>query len=164
MNKYTNVLLSLILVLVLLNLGLTGSILIKPTPPSTPNVVNNQVESLDALIAKVWGEKVIDMYNRQDHQALYALFNDQAKVKISHDQLASQLEKLYQLFGEIEESALVSADKIGEKGNELYYKLIFNIRVKEASKRAGALTISVIVKDNIVSLYGVRINATQSLN
>ncbi|MFT5559864.1 MAG: hypothetical protein ACI9RZ_002352 [Sphingobacteriales bacterium] len=166
MSKYTNILLGFILVLVLLNLALTGSLLLKqiPAPTPTPTVINDRVEeSLDALVAQVWGKKVIDMYNGQEHQALYALFNDQAKVKISHGQLETQLKKLYQLFGEIEESAFVSSDKIGEKGNEFYYKLLFNIRVKETGKRSAALTISVIVKDNIVSLYGVRLNASQSL-
>ncbi|PKH01425.1 hypothetical protein CXF72_17295 [Psychromonas sp. MB-3u-54] len=164
MSKVTNILLGFILLLVLLNLALTGSLLLKQTPVPTPAVVNDRVEeSLDALVAQVWGKKVIDMYNGQEHQALYALFNDQAKVKISHKQLETQLKKLYQLFGEIEESAFVSANKIGEKGNERYYKLLFNIRVKETGKRSAALTISVIVKDNIVSLYGVRLNASQSL-
>ena len=162
MNKFTNVLLSFILVLVLLNLVLTASVLNKQS--AQPNVVNNRVESLDSSIAQAWGNKVTEMYNLQDHQTLYALFNDQAKVKISHEQLQTQLKKLYQLFGEIEESAFVSADKIGEKGNKLYYKLIFSIRVKETSKRSAALTISVVKKDNKVSLYGVRINATQSLD
>lgn len=162
MNKYTNVLLSFILVLVLLNLALTGSVLMKQTVQ--PNVLHDRAESLDSSIAKAWGEKISAMYNQQDHQALYALFSEQAKVKISYQQLQSQLEKLFQLFGEIEKSAFVSAEKIGEKGDELYYKLLFNIRVKEASKRLASLTISVVTKDNEVSLYGVRINATQSLD
>ena len=90
--------------------------------------------------------------------------SEQAKVKISHQQLESQLQKLFNLFGNIEKSALVSADKVAEKGGELYYQLLFNIRVKEASKRLGTLTISVVKNDRKVSLYGVRINASQSLD
>lgn len=162
MNKYTNTLLSLILVLLVVNIALTGTLFYKGAAQS--DAMTLITERLDVETAKGWGRKVVGLYNRQDDQALYALFNDQAKVKISHEQLKTQLNKLYQLFGEIEESAFVSADKIGEKGSELYYKLLFNIRVKETSKRAATLTVSVVVNNNVVSLYGVRINAAQSLD
>jgi len=162
MNKYTNILLSLILVLVFLNLTLTGIVFVRQKVQA--DAMTNGKESLDSDIAKAWGKKVADMYNQQDHDALYAIFNEQAKVKISHQQLETQLKKLFELFGEIEESALVSTDKIGKKGDEIYYKLFFNIRVKKNSKQPATLTISVITKDQIVSLYGVRINATQSLD
>jgi hypothetical protein len=74
------------------------------------------------------------------------------------------LKNLLNLFGKIEESAFVSADKIGQKDDETYYKLIFNLRVKETSNRPATLTISVITRDKSVSLYGVRINASQPLD
>lgn len=161
MNKYTNLLLTIILLLLLLNLALTGSVLIRDSVQ--PRVLNDRIENIDTSIAQDWGGKVTEMYNQQNHQALYALFSEQAKVKISHQQLQTQLEKLFQLFGEIEKSAFVSADKMGERGDERYYKLLFNIRVKQTSKRLATLTLSVVEKDNNVSLYGVRINATHSL-
>ena len=162
MNKYSNVLLTLILVLVLINLVFTSALINQQA--ELVNTIADRSESLDSEIARAWGAKVADMYNRQDHQALYAMFNEQAKVKISHQQLKSQLEKLFQLFGEIEESAFVSADKIGEKGDAQYYKLLFNVRVKESRDRPATLSISVVRRNNAVSLYGVRINASQSLD
>lgn len=162
MNKYTNILLSLILVLVFLNLALTGIVLVRQTVQA--DAMTNEKESLDPAIAQFWGKKVADLYNQQDHEALYATFNEQAKVKISHQKLETQLKNIFELFGEIEESALVSTDKIGEKGEEIYYKLLFDIRVQKNSNRPATLTISVIMKDQIVSLYGLRINATQSLD
>ena len=162
MNKYTNVLLSITLVLVLINLVLTGTIFLKQETQDHGMTV--KTASLDAGDARDWGRKVAEMYNRQDHQALYDLFNEQAKVMISHQQLETQLKNLFQLFGKIEESAFISANKIGEKEDRTYYKLLFNIRVEEASKRGAELTISVIKKDNIVSLYGVGIKALQSLD
>jgi len=141
---------------------LTGYILMKQTVQT--NIVNDSVESLDSSIAQAWGKKVTEMYNQQDHQGLYALFNEKAKVKISHHQLESQLKKLFHLFGEIEQSAFISAENIGEKGGELYYKLLFNIRVKDPSKRLATLTISIVSKSEKVSLYGIRINANYPLD
>ena len=161
MNKYTHILLGFILVVVLINLNFTRNVYIRQT--ALMNAMTERTERLDSEIAKLWGEKVVNMYNQQDHQALYAIFNEQAKVKISYQQLKTQLKNLLNLFGVIEESAFVSADKIGQKGDETYYKLIFNLRVKETNNRPATLTISVIVRDKSVSLYGVRINASQSL-
>jgi len=162
MNKYTNVLLSFIVVLLLLNLWLTASVLNKQA--SQPYALNNGVESLDSSIAEAWGEKVTGLYNLQDHQALYALFSEQAKVKISHQQLERQLKNLIRLFGKIEERALISVEKMGEKGTDVYYKMLFDIRVEDASKRLAKLTLSVVIKDNKVSLHGFRINASYPLD
>lgn len=162
MNKYSNVLLTLILVLVLINLVLTGTLINQQAVHV--KTMTDRSESLGSEIARTWGAKVADMYNQQDHQALYAIFNEQAKVKVSHQQLKTQLEKLFRLFGAIEESAFVSADKIGEKSDLQYYKLLFNVRVKEKSNRSATLSISVVKRNNVVSLYGLRINAIQSLD
>lgn len=167
MNKSTNILLGIILVVLLLDLTLTGIIFLRQRVQVSglrTDMMKSRTEDFDPEIAKVLGKKVVEMYNQQNHQALYALFNEQAKVKISHKQLETKLKKLFQMFGEIEERAFVSADKIGEKGDGLYYKLLFNIRVKETSKRFATLTIAVVMKDKKMSLYGVRINASQSLD
>jgi len=161
MNKYTNVLLSFIIVLLVFNLWLTASVFNKQASPSY--ALNNRVENIDSSTAEVWGEKMTELYNQQDHQALYALFSEQAKVKISHQQLERQLKKLIRLFGKIEERALISVEKIGEKGADVYYKMLFDIRVEDASKRLAKLTLSVVIKDNKVSLHGFRINASYPL-
>ncbi|GLS91110.1 hypothetical protein GCM10007916_21790 [Psychromonas marina] len=163
MNKYTNTLLVFILAVVLINLALTVSILTKQEQPAV-NIVDNSVEQLDSVIAKKWGEKVKSLYNQQDHQALYALFDNQAKVKISHQQLQIQLNKLYRLFGEIQQSAFISADKIGEKNKQVFYRLIFNVRVQENNKRPATLTLSVIIKGDEITLYGIRLNGSVALD
>jgi len=162
MNKYTNVLLSVIVVLLLLNVWLTLSVLNKQ--PSQPYASNNRVENLDSSTAKAWGEKVTELYNQQDHRALYALFSEPAKIKISHEQLESQLKKLIQLFGKIEKSTLISVEKMGEKGTDLYYKMLFDIRVEDASKRQAKLTVSVVIQNNKMNLHGFRINASYPLD
>ena len=163
MSKRSNVLLSIILVLVLLNLGLTGWLLVNQAT-GVASVTADQAESLSTAEAKVWGEKVTRLYNQQDHQGLYRLFNQQAKQKISHQQLQTQLQNLYQLFGKIETHTFVSAQKMGEKGAEQYYNLLFNITVSEAGKQAPKLTIVIIKKGAAISIYGVRINANYALD
>ena len=124
----------------------------------------NKIETIEAEIANALGKKVIDMYNRQDNQALYALFNEKAKVKISHQQLSNQLIKLHGLFDDIEESALINTAKLGEKADELYYQLLFNVRVKNPNNSQATLTLSVISKNKVITLYGLRLNASQKLD
>ncbi len=162
MNKLTNVLLSLILLLLVFNLVLTSKVLRQQS--ETENASFSASDHFDTDIARVWGEKTITLYNLQDHQSLYALFNDQAKVKISHQQLKNQLKKLHALFGDIEEVAFVNAVKLGEKGGELYFQLLFNVRVSQTENNLATLTLSVINNDNSISLYGLRLNASQSLD
>ena len=156
MNKTSNVLLVMILVLLVLNLGMT-TILVSKLPGN-----NETSERLDPEIARDWGNKVVELYNQRDHPALYRLFNRQAQVKISEQQLADQLEKLHQLFGDIEDHAYVNAIKLGEKGGERYYQLFFNARVSE-NNRSATLKLSLILSNDEVSLYGLSVNASESL-
>ena len=156
MNKTTNVLLVMILVLLVLNLAMT-TILVSKLPTG-----NETSDRLDPEIARDWGNKVVELYNRRDHDALYQLFNRQAQVKISEQQLADQLEKLYQLFGEIEDHLYVNAVKLGEKGGERYYQLFFNARVS-GKNRSATLKLSLILANDQVSLYGLSVNASESL-
>jgi alcohol dehydrogenase YqhD (iron-dependent ADH family) len=163
MNKYSNVLLNIIFVLVILNLGLTGLVLVKQMTDHAP-ATNDRMEKIEPPASQALGETVSSMYNLQDYQGLYDLFDAKAKIKISQQQLQKQLKKLFQIFGEIEQSEFVSAEKIAEKGDEFYYNLLFNIRVNEISKRSSKLTLVVVKKAKKVSLYGVRINASLALD
>ncbi len=161
MNKTTHILLTLILILLAVNVAMTSKLLMQK--PSSA-VMAEKSATLSTEIAKAWGKNVVELYNREDYQGLYALFNEQAKVKISQEQLQQQLQKLHALFGNIEEYALTNSVKMGEKGGELYYQLSFNVRVKGPNVEQGTLTISMIMQDDKASLYGVRLNAVQSLD
>jgi hypothetical protein len=54
MNKYTNILLSVILVVVVMNLVLTRDVHIRQA--ALVNSMIETTESLDSKIAKIWGE------------------------------------------------------------------------------------------------------------
>ena len=59
---------------------------------------------------------------------------------------------------------MVNSTKIGKKGDDQYYQLLFNIRVKAADKRLATLKVLVVSNANTISLYGIRINAAQQLD
>tara|TARA_R110001592_G_scaffold167131_5_gene402517 strand:- start:8658 stop:9068 length:411 start_codon:yes stop_codon:yes gene_type:complete len=94
---------------------------------SSSDLVLDEEAAFDDLEAKLWGDKVVVLYNGQNHQALYDLFHQQAKVKITEERLAKQLAKLHELFGDIEQIAFTNLIKLGEKNSEVYYQLLFNL-------------------------------------
>ena len=162
MQKTTNILLGAVLVLVVINLTLTSILFMRQ--PHQADFPAQESASLDADIARTWGRRVVELYNRQDHEGLYALFDEKARVKISYQQLKQQLEKLHELFGDIEQTAFVNSARIGKIGSEYYYQLLFNVRVKRSGKGAATLKITVIDDNQTISLFGVRINASQDLD
>jgi hypothetical protein len=157
MNKRANFLLAVILIVVVINLAMTSIILNRQVADSGVG------DSLDPDIARHWGDQVVELYNRSDHQALHALFHPQARVEISEQQLAAQLQKLHQLFGDIDEHAFVSAVRLGKKGSASYYQLFFNARVSGRDGKA-TLKLTLVVENDAVSLYGLGINASESLD
>lgn len=130
MNKTTNVLLGMILVLLLLNLAMT-TILVGKLPTAS-----EVTDRLGPEVARAWGKNVVELYNRNDDAALYQLFNRQARIKISQQQLAGQLQKLRQLF--------------------------FSARVS-AQDNPATLKLSLIATEAEVSLYGLSVNASQTM-
>ncbi|MCP4332368.1 MAG: hypothetical protein GY785_06905 [Gammaproteobacteria bacterium] len=157
MSKLTNLLLAVILVVVAINLVMTSILLNRQAADRGAG------DSLDPGIARNWGEQVVVLYNRRDHEVLYTLFHSQARVKISQQQLAGQLQKLHQLFGNIDDHAYVNAVKLGEKASASYYQLFFNARVGSKDSPA-TLKLSLVVEKDVISLYGLSINASESLD
>ena len=157
MSKLTNFLLAVILVVVVINLGMTSILL---NQQAADRGVGDR---LDPAVARNWGERVVELYNRRDHEGLYALFNPQARVEISQQQLAGQLQKLHQLFGNIDDHAYANAVKLGEKGGASYYQLFFNARVGSKDGKA-TVKLSLVVENDAISLYGFSINASESLD
>ncbi len=160
-SKLTNSLLVLIVVLLTINILVTTKIY---DQVSSPDLVLDEEAVFDELEAKLWGDKVVALYNGQNPQALYELFHQQAKVKITEERLAKQLAKLHELFGDIEQIAFSNLIKLGEKNSEIYYQLLFNARVSQTESRQATLTLSLIIDKDDASLYGFKLNARQSLD
>ena len=156
-SRTTNGLLGIILVAVTINLAMTAILIDRQSKAGGAN------ERFHPEVARNWGDNVVDLYNRRDHEALYALFGPQAQVKIGQQQLADQLGKLHQLFGVVEDHAYVNAVKLGEKGGDRYFQLFFNARVSGRNSPA-TLKLSLIETNDKFSLYGLSINASESLD
>jgi len=160
-SKFTNSLLVLIVVLLAINILMT-TITVRQT--ATAPVAQESKAAIDDLETRLWGDKVVALYNSQNHQGLYELFHQQAKVKITEERLAKQLVKLHELFGDIEQIAFTNLMKLGEKNSEAYYQLLFNTRVSQTETQQATMTLSLIIENGDASLYGFKLNARQSLD
>ncbi len=161
MRHVTNVLLAFIVGLLLINVyqnarleeqlaQLTGS--------------QSNTHSVKKKLAEEWGDKAIDLYNMQNHQALYDLFHPDAKAKISTEQLASQLNNLFKLFGQVEKIALLNTVKVGEKNGEAYFQFMYQAKVSNPKHQKTTLVLSMVKNADEYSLYGFKLNARQSLD
>lgn len=159
MNKLTNFLLLVVIALLLLNVWLTAAGVSKLQQLDKP--ADNT--ALPVATAREWGDRVIALYNRQDHEALHALFSGRARVKISQQQLDKQLEKLHKYFGEVEDSAYSTSVRVGVQGGVEYYQLFFNLRVS-GSAGPATMTVSLASQGGRESLYGMRINGAAFLD
>ncbi len=158
-SKLTNSLLGLVIVLLLVNITLTTKVL----KQQSHDLADEKQTQFEPAVAKEWGRKAIKLYNQQDHASLYELFHAQAKDKITKQQLETQLTRLYQLFGDIQDGALVNSIKLGEKGNEEYYQLGYKVLATKTDTGTANLTLSLIKTENDIRLYGFKLNALQSL-
>lgn len=159
MSKLTNILLSAILLVLLLNLIMTTAIFYELTDGTA-----KQADAVSVDIARQWGNTVTSLYNRQQDSLLYDLFHDEAKVKISAYQLEQQLKKLYEMFGKIEHISHISTTKLGEKADQEYYQFIFGARISDTDKKRAKVTLSLIKEKEKFMLYGFSINALQNLD
>jgi len=161
MSRTAYVVQAVIILLLSINIIFTASII--NTLSARSSAVEGAGSGFDTRLARAWGDKVSALYNSGDHEGMYALFSEQARVKVSADQLASQLQKLRGLFGTIEDIAFLSALKLGEKNLRQHYQLFYSTRVS-GKQNPVTMKLSVIVEDGIVTLYGLRITANESLD
>ncbi len=162
MMRLTNTLLGLIVILLCANLYQSTQISKQLEQASLASSSN---EKINRTQAKEWGEKAIALYNSQKHHALYELFHPSAKIQISESELATQLKKLFQLFGRVDGIALSDTLKLGEKGGETYYQYVYRAKVSNPAHQQARLSLSMIKgDDHKFWLYGFKLNARHSLN
>lgn len=161
MNKFNNILLPVTFILVLVNIYLS-LVILQRNPTESKEKMDEPV--ISRLVANEWADKVTKLYNTDDFQSLYQLFHAQAKVKIPEQKLETQLHKLHQLFGDINKHAFLQLVPVGQKGSAQYIQVFYNVRVSSKQIENAKLTLSFVLEDDVVSLYGVRLNALQDLN
>jgi hypothetical protein len=155
MSRLHTVFLAIILVLVSLNLLLTINLYQFHGEYAQKN---EQDSSVNVQAANDLAKEVVALYNAKDFDSLYEKFDTQAKIKLNKTEFKVKSLALYALFGEIQAYDYLNSMKIGEKQHEKYYQLFYAVKVSTENIPKANLVLSVIVEDEKITLYGVKLS------
>ena len=158
-RRVTNLLYAL-LVLVAVNLGLTIYFQVaKPQPVADQSAnAGGAVAQISDQEAMALGHSVIDLYNANDTHGLYLKFDELARVQFTEQGLGEKLSKLQSMLGRVQDFAYSNAEVAGKSGGKTYLTLNYKARMTGGTFNAGAIKLTVAMKDGKPSLFGFFIN------
>jgi hypothetical protein len=153
-----------ILIVVGLNLAATlvqTGLLLRSTPANQA-VATGADKTLpakytDAELSKI-ADRVVVPYNKQDMDALYAVFDEIAKNQIPRDKFDAQLAQLWTLVGKVESSSFVGSQRQQSQGRLDMYQLNYVVRLSGGRLPTGSMTITVVDRDSGPGVVGFFIN------
>lgn len=143
----------LIITLLVGNLGISAYIAFRPTPPAAPSK-EAATSDITTDEAKKLSESLIPLYNQRNVTALYDRFDPLAKVQITKDQVAAQVEKLATLLGRVKDCAYSHATIAGAQGGRTYYTLHYKVSLSGGQLPTGTFTLTVARNANELGLFG----------
>lgn len=149
-----------VIALLLLNILLTVTVLMRQELRSTA-ASRGDPESLSERDLVPYAQRVVNAYNDMNVEQLYALYHEEAREKLSRNEVADQLKRLHELFGPVERISYLNNVRLGEKGAQQYYQAHFSARVSNASLDKAQLMLHLILEHDNLALYGMRLNAAQ---
>lgn len=146
--------------LLVLNLGITSYLALRPRSPSaTTEPAKTKVDVSDSEASRL-ADEVVKLYNAKDDVGLFAKLDSLAKAQITQEQLTTQLNKLYPLMGTISDAAFSDAVLAGSDGGRDYYNLNYKVRLTGGPFVSGDMKLTVIRRESGLSLVGFFINGT----
>jgi hypothetical protein len=145
----------LIIALLVANLGISAYTAFRPSLRSGTSPAERIATS---EITKAQAEKIADtvipVYNTKDSSALFDLFDPLAQIQFTKEDLATQIEKLSVLMGQIDSSAYSHATIAGNNDGRTYYTLHYKVRLTGGQIPTGEMTLNVVKNGTGLILYG----------
>ncbi|PIQ36283.1 MAG: hypothetical protein COW59_13350 [Lysobacterales bacterium CG17_big_fil_post_rev_8_21_14_2_50_64_11] len=107
---------------------------------------------------RVAAQAIATIYNRQDITALYAKFDQLARIQITQQQLSDQISRLHNLIGDVDEIAYSHAELAGTKDGRTFYNLHYKVTLVSGPFKQATLKLSVVKADAGYSLFGFFLN------
>jgi hypothetical protein len=148
-----------IISLLILNLGATSYIALRPAEHATATAVVNKPVDVSEAQALELAEFAVRLYNGKDSAAFYEAFDGIAKAQLTQEQLATQLDQLYPVMGSVSDAAFSSATFAGSDGGRDYYQLSYKVRLTGGPFSSGDMKLTVIRRDGQLGLVGFFINS-----
>lgn len=152
--------------LVMINLGLTISLWLRPTQqpvsPAAQKIAPLPDYLDDDALAELAG-RLQELYNAEDHVAMYAEFDELARVQFMADDLKLQLANFGKVVGKIDDTAFSHHEATDYRGRDAF-NLHYKVRLSEGPFSLGTLRLSVIDRDDHAGLMGFFVNGTSQGN
>lgn len=165
MNNRNSALLAVLIVLVTANLGLTAWLAFRQ-PPATTAVAtadaNPDGKAIDEQAAEAFAKRLIGHYNANDVDAVYALFDDLARVQLPREKLAEQMTKLHEVLGRVDEVAFERSELAGTNAGTDYYNLHYRASLTGGPFRSGTMKLTVVQRGDALNLFGFFLNGADN--
>lgn len=148
-RETTPPILYLIVLLVVINIAVTGWIVIKISPPSSAVSESPSVENLPSYLTKEAKLRIYSdfrqAFNSQNFDAFWDLFSDMAHVRTNKADMKKSYDQMLDYFGGVEGGTFSHYEYAEKQGNLKVFILYYAVKFSETSKfgRQGKLKLSV---------------------
>lgn len=149
-----------LVVLLLINIGLTATVLVRQETDTGKQGQAAAVSLPEDEVVSL-GERVVAAFNSGDAEALYSLYHEDAKAKLTESDVAGQITRLQGMFGRVERMSYLNNLRLGEKNGEEYYQAHFAAGISRSELKDAQVVLHLIRDGDGLFLYGMRINAAQ---
>lgn len=152
----------LILILVSINILMTGYLIITSklpshsSPPSSSSTFEISSDKASAVASPL-----VEAFNRKDIDSLYMQLSELARIQVTKEKVQESVDGLYPLTGKIKKFVFSYAQPVGEQEGKKFVTLFYKLQLEGGTMPAGELKITVAVQGENLSVYGFFINALQ---
>lgn len=120
--------------------------------------IGEQVPKSDAMAV---AERVVQRYNANDLDGLYAEFSDVARMQFSKEKLSESMEKLHAIVGKVDDYAYSHTAAAGSHDGKAFKTIFYKVRLSGGSIPTGEMKITVASEGDSLAVYGFFLNAMQ---
>lgn len=154
---------NLLLALVAINIGMTGYLLysLNGRTPVTSEAKLPSEDQVSKEEAMALAQRIVQRYNEQDVDGLYAQFSDVARVQFPKEKLTESMAKLHSVVGRVDEYAYTHTAAAGSQDGKEFRTIHYRVRLSGGAMPTGEMKITVAQEGQSLALYGFFLNGMQ---
>ncbi|MEP6897853.1 MAG: hypothetical protein ABI870_04930 [Rhodanobacter sp.] len=152
----------LLVLLVTGNLALTAYVALRPAAVGAAATAAAGESVISESKANDLAKDFVALYNKKDPVALYAKLDNLARVQISQEQLAQQIQKLHSVLGDVTNYAYVNSELAGTTDGKAFYNANYKVALSGATFAHGTMKLTFVKNSDGFGLVGLFINGADS--
>jgi len=149
-----------ILILVCINMFMTGYLILQSKQPNqSTSVSNSSTFEISSEKASAVATPLVEAFNKKDIDSLYMQFSELARLQVTKQKVQESVEGLYPITGQIKKFVFSHVQPVGEQDGKKFVTLLYKLQLEGGTMPIGELKITVVVQGETLSVYGFFINA-----